>query len=453
MSRPDPTAEDLSPAQTVARPAHLQGDAPSRWSESVIDELVEIAGRAGIGLDREAARDWLRAVVAADATPGEFSRTFDGEFGGHELALIDFDPAAAARLRQIGRLIATPATEGVATALAIAGSAAQGRIQPFPADADYFERIHVVAPSRVDAVSRFAIAVRSTILRAMDEPGLRFEEVYFGHREGLTLLWSPHEFAAGVIERRLPNGDPVALTWLEAAADPGFVKIDWTLVDPSLGGPGKVSKAIDATWQTPDGTIESLDGAIDADYQQVYLDAAAADLAAAVTSGLAPGSRDHYVWHMEREIAKYGHGEYGDYAKVAKRLYNLCRLTGRFAEAVYVRELFDEPAARLHQIRLRIELAGLLTESERQALATELLALAQADRVWCEDSDRNLICQWAEQMRAADIDPSLAPMADTDDAARRIVSASFERGLRSYGPISRLIDEIRRRHADLAPPH
>src|SRR5262245_60209122 len=103
MSRPDPTAQDLSPALTIASSACINGNSPSRWSESVIDELVEVAGRTGIGLDRDAARDWVRAVTIATATPGEFSRTFDGEFGGHELALIDFDPAAAARLRQIGR--------------------------------------------------------------------------------------------------------------------------------------------------------------------------------------------------------------------------------------------------------------------------------------------------------------------------------------------------------------
>jgi hypothetical protein len=268
------------------------------WSETVIDELVEVAGGAGIGLDREAARSWLRAVATAAATPEEFTRTSDGEFGGHELALLDFDPTVATHLRQIGRLIATPVVEGVASALAIAGSAAQGRIQPFPADADFFERMHVQAPNRTVAAARFADALRANVIQAMQEPALRFDEVYFGHRAGLTLVWSPQEFVAGTIERFLPTGPVVTISWSEAAADPGFVKIDWTLIDPALGGPGKVSKAIDATWQSPDGTIESLDGAIDADFQQIYLDAEAADLAAALTAGLAPGSREHYAWHM-----------------------------------------------------------------------------------------------------------------------------------------------------------
>src|SRR5262249_45198855 len=162
--------------------------------------------RAGIGLDRDAAREWLHAVADAIATPGEFSRTTDGEFGGHELALIDFDPAAAVRLRQIGRLIPTPRTDGGAPALAVAGSAAQGRIQPFPADADFFERIHIAAPTRQAAVDIFARAVRGSIERANAHPGLRFEEVCFGRRGGLSLCWSPAEFASGRIARRLPNG-------------------------------------------------------------------------------------------------------------------------------------------------------------------------------------------------------------------------------------------------------
>jgi hypothetical protein len=157
---------------------------------------------------------------------------------------------------------------------------------------------------------------------------------------------------------------------------------------------------------------------------------------------------------MEREIAKYCDGDHGDYAKVAKRLYNLCRLTGRFAEAIYVRELFDEPAARLHQIRLRIELAGLLSEDERSALAADLLALAQSERIWCGDSDRDMICDWAERVRTLDIDTAAAPSAETENAARRLVSTAFERGLRSYQPISTFIDEIRLRHSDLVtPPH
>jgi hypothetical protein len=39
-----------------------------------------------------------------------------------------------------------------------------------------------------------------------------------------------------------------------------------------------------------------------------------------------------------------------NYGKVAKRLYNIFRLTGRYEEAAFLRELFDEPATMLYQV-------------------------------------------------------------------------------------------------------
>ncbi len=39
-----------------------------------------------------------------------------------------------------------------------------------------------------------------------------------------------------------------------------------------------------------------------------------------------------------------------NYGKAAKRMYNIFRLTGRYEEAAFVRELFDEPATVLYQV-------------------------------------------------------------------------------------------------------
>ena len=39
-----------------------------------------------------------------------------------------------------------------------------------------------------------------------------------------------------------------------------------------------------------------------------------------------------------------------NYGKVAKRMYNIFRLTGRYQEAAYLRELFDEPTTMLYQV-------------------------------------------------------------------------------------------------------
>ena len=52
---------------------------------------------------------------------------------------------------------------------------------------------------------------------------------------------------------------------------------------------------------------------------------------------------------LEHEVVKYVTQEL-NYGKAAKRMYNVFRLTGRYMEAVYLRELFDEPATLLYQV-------------------------------------------------------------------------------------------------------
>ncbi|HNT06365.1 MAG TPA: hypothetical protein PKJ21_09340, partial [Anaerolineae bacterium] len=39
-----------------------------------------------------------------------------------------------------------------------------------------------------------------------------------------------------------------------------------------------------------------------------------------------------------------------NYGKAAKRMYNIFRLTGRYPEAAFLRELFDEPSTVLYQV-------------------------------------------------------------------------------------------------------
>jgi hypothetical protein len=58
---------------------------------------------------------------------------------------------------------------------------------------------------------------------------------------------------------------------------------------------------------------------------------------------------DEYVTALEREVYKYLTKDV-NYGKVAKRMYNIFRLTGKYEEAAFLRELFDEPATILYQI-------------------------------------------------------------------------------------------------------
>ena len=58
---------------------------------------------------------------------------------------------------------------------------------------------------------------------------------------------------------------------------------------------------------------------------------------------------DDYVTQLEKEVKKYVTKDL-NYGKAAKRLYNIFRLTGRYSDAAYLRELFDEPTTILYQI-------------------------------------------------------------------------------------------------------
>ena len=52
----------------------------------------------------------------------------------------------------------------VETALALSGSAAQSKIQSYPGDCDYFERVNILAPTREEACQILARIMREKAL-------------------------------------------------------------------------------------------------------------------------------------------------------------------------------------------------------------------------------------------------------------------------------------------------
>jgi hypothetical protein len=71
---------------------------------------------------------------------------------GHKVAMLDFSQTDLAHFREIGRLVEFKDQPGrVETALALSGSAAQSKIQSYPGDCDYFERVNIKAPTRAEA--------------------------------------------------------------------------------------------------------------------------------------------------------------------------------------------------------------------------------------------------------------------------------------------------------------
>ena len=324
--------------------------------------VLESARRAGIEMDEQEATRWLEAMAAEETGIGDV--VLDTETGvyGHRVTMLDFSPRELDRFRRIAEIVEIPDQPGVVeTAIALSGSAAQSKIQTFPGDADFFERINILAPSRDEACAILASALRQKVLDTLDFPTHRFIEAKWGNyprdvehggkarSKGSPVAWSAAEVQAGAIDVQEADGSAGTIAWDELATDPGWCKLDWIVADPIRRRLTNASNMFDVTWEAPDGSITPLDGYLDPYFQEVYLDASSIPVFSKVAKHLMGDALDQYVEQLEHEVHKYANDP-ANYGKVAKRLYNVFRLTGQYDEAAYLRELFDEPATVLYQV-------------------------------------------------------------------------------------------------------
>ncbi len=326
-----------------------------------LERILQSAARLGVELDEEEALQWLSAVSAAKGSADVLVDTKAGVFG-HTVTMLDFSPDDLAYFRRVGQLVEFKDTPGkVETALALSGSAAQSKIQTYPGDCDYFERINIIAETRVEACSILADLIRTKALDSLSGPTYQLIEVKFGsypadvnredqfHRAGTPISWSVDELQAGRIDALGADGKPVSIEWMQVADDPGWCKLDWVVADPVRGALANASNMLDVTWEAPDGSITPLDGYLDPYFQEVYLEAESIPLFSKLAKHVSADALESYVHQLEKEVHKYV-GQHANYGKAAKRMYNIFRLTGRYEEAAYVRELFDEPATALYQV-------------------------------------------------------------------------------------------------------
>jgi hypothetical protein len=168
-------------------------------------------------------------------------------------------------------------------------------------------------------------------------------------RRGSPISWLPEDIQKGQIDTRLPDGSPAVIKWQDVAGNPGWCKLDWVIVDPVRGQLSNASNMLDVTWETPDGSIIPLDGYLDPYFQEVYLDAESIPIFSKLSKHVSADALDEYVRQLEHEVNKYLTKDI-NYGKVAKRLYNIFRLTGRYEDAAFLRDLFDEPTTLLYQV-------------------------------------------------------------------------------------------------------
>ncbi|MFN2196098.1 MAG: hypothetical protein ACK2UW_08250 [Anaerolineales bacterium] len=330
--------------------------------EEALDRLVQSAERLGLELDQHEARWWLEAAkIAAQAEEIDLDSR-QGVFG-HKLVMLDFSPDDLAHFRRMGRLVEIEDRPGVVeTALALSGSSAQSKIQTYPGDADFFERVNILAPTQQDACLILSDVMRSKALSSAQGVSHQLIEVKFGSYpetvwrgtreipQGSPISWTPKEIEAGKIEAAQADGTPVDVTWEQAALDPGWCKLDWVVLDPVRQVLANASNMLDVTWEAPDGNIIPLDGFLDPYYQEVYLDASSVPIFSKLARHVSADALEVYVQSLEHEVAKYVQKDPVNYGKAAKRMYNIFRLTGRYHMAAYIRELFDEPTAMLYQV-------------------------------------------------------------------------------------------------------
>ena len=352
-------ADKQSPEQ---RPAE-EGPSP----EEQVKRIIEAAQKLGVEVDEADAAQWLAAMAGSQASPGDFEVDAMAGIYGHRVSLLDFDPQVLERYRGIAEIVEIPDRPGIQTALSLSGSAAQSKVQLFPGDADFFERVHIQAPTREEACRILGEAMRDKALSRIKGENYELVEVKWGtfqqdivrHGErlgaGTPISWDAAEVQAGQFDVYTAEGAPLSIDWAYGAQDPGWCKLDWVVAEPEAGRVVHASNMLDATWERPDGEIIPLDGFLDPYFQEVYLDAESIPLFTKLIKHVSPNALQDYVAALEDQVAKYSFYDPKNYGKVAKRLYNIFRLTGRWPEAVFVRELFDEPAALLYQVAALID--------------------------------------------------------------------------------------------------
>jgi hypothetical protein len=308
---------------------------------------------------------------------------------GQDIAMLDFVPERLDYFRKIGKLVEFLDVPGkIETALALSGSSAQSKVQIYPGDCDYFERVNILADTKAEACQILGEIMREKALSTQRGPTFQLIEVKMGsypvefvegkrtHQVDSPISWEPFEIQAGKKVGFSPDGNPLELPWEEIVQNPGWCKLDWIVADPIRGTLANASNMLDVTWEAPDGTIVPLDGYLDPYFQEVYLEATSVPIFSKLSQHVSADALDDYVKALEGEVRKYVTKNI-NYGKAAKRMYNIFRLTGRYKEAMFLRELFDEPASMLYQVWSLIRTVDDAIRSKSSFKEEQLIAQAE----------------------------------------------------------------------------
>jgi hypothetical protein len=431
--------------------------------EASIRRIVESGQRMGIEIDQAEAEAWI-AAMESEAIGGDVRLDVDSGVYGHRVTMADYSPADLARFRAMAEVVGIedrPPT--VTTALALSGSAAQGKIQRYPADCDFFERVHIMADTRDEAVAILGDVLREKALATLRGPGFRLWEAKWGTwdeagtvrgapvKPGSWIAWAPSEVEAGTITLTRADGSVREVAWADAPGRPGWSKLDWVVGDRERGILANASNVFDPTWEAPDGSIVPLDGFLEPYFQEVYLEAQSIPLFSRLVKQLGGDAVDDYVEQLEAEVRKYAGGDHPNYGKAARRMYNVFRLSGLYAEAAYIRELFDEPVTALYQLAAQLETVDDASEAsdtfDREMLITQLDRLIMSAIAALEGSDEAMMVARLSRLRETIAEQAESAQRDEDIAGARAaameaVNDYFRRALEAVPSIREYLTEL-----------
>ncbi len=430
--------------------------------DEAIARVVESAARLGVELDEREATEWVEAMEN-ESTGGDLVVDVDSGVYGHRVTMLDFQPEDLARFREMAKVVGfEDRPPQVLTALSISGSAAQSKINAYPADCDFFERVHITCDTREEACAILADLMRQKALDTATGPTHRLWEVKFGSHPvaatkggsavgaGSPMSWTIEEIRAGQMEVTLSDGALHVYTWEDASREPGWCKLDWVIADKTRGKLANASNVLDPTWEGPDGTIVPLDGFLDPYYQEVYLDSDSIPLFSKLVKELSADSVDDYVETLEHEVWKYTVKD-PNYGKAARRMYNVFRMNGRYNEAAFIRELFDEPVTALYQVSALIrtldDAANSGTTFDVDTMVAQCDALIMsAIQALDGPEEAKMVGHLLKLRNSLQTRESHAQrsdeMAGIQDAALGAVNDYFERALRSVPEIEAYLEDI-----------
>ncbi len=433
--------------------------------DQTIERVVASATRLGVELDQREAAEWV-AAMETEASGGELVMDVDTGIYGHRVSMLDFQPEDLARFREMSKVVGfADRPPQVMTALSISGSAAQSKINAYPADCDFFERVHIKADTREEACAILADLIREKALATSVGPTHRLLEVKFGSHSvaatkagspvgaGSPMSWTLEEVKAGQMEVMRADGSLRVYTWEEASHEPGWCKLDWVIADKTRGQLANASNVLDPTWEAPDGSIVPLDGFMDPYYQEVYLESQSIPLFSKLVKELSADSVDDYVDTLEHEVWKYTVKE-PNFGKAARRMYNVFRMNGKYREAAYIRELFDEPVTALYQVSALIRTLDEAASSgdvfDTGTMVSQVDGLIMSAIQALDGPDEaQMVGHLLKLRNSLQAHESHAERSDEmsgiQDAALGAVNTYFERALRSVPEIEAYLEDIAQR--------